>query len=240
MITIHNLSKQYNQTYALRNLSLSFNSQETVAIIGASGSGKSTLLRCITFLEPPTEGTIEINRITLNHRNRNLLCQKIGMVFQSFNLFNHMSVIDNLIYAPLKLSNLNKKDLVDKAHNLLEQFKLKSKFADMPIDLSGGQKQRAAICRALMNDPEVLLFDEPTSALDPENIKDIIEIITSLKHKITVIAVTHHLKFAKAIADRIIFMDKGLALADQVASEFFIKPKSQRAKLFLENVGDLM
>ncbi|MCC8417842.1 MAG: amino acid ABC transporter ATP-binding protein [Rickettsia endosymbiont of Bryobia graminum] len=240
MIIIDKLSKCYGKNYALKEIDLKFEKKETTAIIGSSGSGKSTLLRIMNGLEASTTGHVIINDKKLNHRNKRKLCLKIGVVFQSFNLFSHLNVLDNLIYAPINVLKMKQPIAVDKAEKLLEQFGLKQKINSFPINLSGGQKQRVAICRALMMDPEIILFDEPTSALDPENIKDIIEIISLLKNKMTMIVVTHHIKFAKFIADRVIFMDHGQMLADQVASEFFKKPKSHRARLFLENIGDLM
>ncbi|KAJ6644945.1 hypothetical protein Bhyg_00140, partial [Pseudolycoriella hygida] len=214
-IVIDKVSKCYNKTYALKTVSLEFKQRETIAIIGSSGSGKSTLLRIINGLEPPTSG-------------------------YGFNLFPHFNVQDNLTYAPINVLKMKPETAIAKAEKLLEQFNLQQKITSFTANLSGGQKQRVAICRALMMDPEIVLFDEPTSALDPENIKDIIEIIALLKDSVTMIVVTHHLKFAKAIADRIIFMDHGQILADQSNAEFFAQPKSHRARLFLENIGDLM
>lgn len=240
MIIIDNVSKRYGKNYALKEINLKFEKKETVAIIGSSGSGKSTLLRIINGLETPTSGHTLINNKKLTHKNKRKLCLKIGMVFQSFNLFSHLTVLDNLIYAPINVLGMKKPVTLATAEKLLEQFGLTQKIFSFPVNLSGGQKQRVAICRALMMDPKIILFDEPTSALDPENIKDIIEIISLLKTEMTMIVVTHHIKFAKSIADRVIFMDHGQMLADQAATEFFEKPKSHRARLFLENIGDLM
>lgn len=240
MIIIDKVSKNYGKIYASKNINLEFNKKETTAIIGSSGSGKSTLLRLMNGLESPTTGHILINGKKLTKKNKRKLCLKIGMVFQAFNLFPHLNIQDNLIYAPINVLGVNQLAAIAEAEKLLTQFGLKQKVSDFPVNLSGGQKQRAAICRSLMMNPEIMLFDEPTSALDPENIKDIIEIISLLKNKMTMIVVTHHLKFAKAIADRIIFMDHGQVLADQPAIEFFTKPASHRARLFLENIGDLM
>lgn len=241
MIKLENVTKTFDDGHdAIKNINLTFDKKETVVVIGASGSGKSTLLRCINNLENPTSGNVWINNTKLTRRNRSKLCFKIGMVFQQFNLFPHMSVLENLIYSPLNVLRKNKLDINDKANKLLEKFGILEKANSMPRDLSGGQKQRVAICRALMMDPEIMLFDEPTSALDPEIVKDIIQIIDDLKHQMHMIVITHHIKFARVIADRIIFMDKGLVLADQPADEFFSKPNSHRARLFLENVGDLM
>lgn len=240
MILIDKVSKCYSKIAVLKEINLEFNKQEIIAIIGSSGSGKSTLLRIMNGLETPTTGEVSIHGQKLTRQNKRQLGLKIGMVFQVFNLFPHFNVQDNLIYAPINVLKLEPEMAIAKAEKLLEQFGLKQKAASFPANLSGGQKQRVAIVRALMMNPEIMLFDEPTSALDPENIKDIIEIIISLKSQLTMIIVTHHLKFAKAIADRIIFMDHGQVLLDQPAAEFFEKPKSHRAKLFLDNIGDLM
>lgn len=240
MIRLEKLSKKYGKHYAIKDINLHFKSQETVAIIGPSGSGKSTLLRCISDLEEPSNGQVFIKNEKLTVRNRRKLYLKIGMVFQNFNLFPNMNVKENLTYGPINVLKMAKSNAESKAKELLEDFNLGNKFMSSISSLSGGQKQRVAICRALMMDPDTILFDEPTSALDPEVIKDIIEVITLLKSQVTMIVVTHHLKFAKAIADRIIFMDHGLVLADQSVTDFFAKPSSHRARLFLENIGDLI
>jgi polar amino acid transport system ATP-binding protein len=240
MIILDKVSRNYGKTYAIKDISLEFKKKETIAIIGSSGSGKSTLLRIINALEVPTSGHVLIDDKKLTQENKRKLCIKIGMVFQAFNLFPHLNVQDNLIYAPVNILGMKQMAAIAKAEKLLEQFGLKQRITAFPVNLSGGQKQRVAICRALMMNPEIMLFDEPTSALDPENIKGIIEIISLFKGQMTMIVVTHHIKFAKVIADRIIFMNHGQVLADQPAVEFFEKLKSHRARLFLENVGDLM
>lgn len=240
MIKLENISKKYDKTFAVKDVSIEFKSGETVAIIGSSGSGKSTLLRCINRLEQPTSGNVLIDNEKLTAKTARKLGLKIGMVFQNFNLFPHLNVRDNLTYAPLNVLKISKKTADERAENLLGQFGLQQKLLAYPTGLSGGQKQRVAICRALMMEPKIMLFDEPTSALDPEVIKDVIDAIAQLKSQMTIIVVTHHLKFAKAIADRIIFMDHGIILADQKADDFFEKPSSHRARLFLENIGDLL
>ncbi|WP_375358686.1 amino acid ABC transporter ATP-binding protein [Candidatus Tisiphia endosymbiont of Neophilaenus lineatus] len=240
MIILDKVSRNYGKTYAVKDISLEFKKKETIAIIGSSGSGKSTLLRIINALEVPTSGHVLIDDKKLTQKNKRKLCLKIGMVFQAFNLFPHLNVQDNLIYAPVNILGMKQMAAIAKAEKLLKQFGLRQRITAFPVNLSGGQKQRVAICRALMMNPEIMLFDEPTSALDPENIKDIIEIISLLKSQMTMIVVTHHIKFAKAIADRIIFMNHGQVLVDQPAVEFFEKSKSHRARLFLENIGDLM
>lgn len=240
MIVLENVSKKFDDYEAISNINLVFDKRETVVVLGSSGSGKSTLLRCINHLETPTTGSVLIDGKKLTKRNRGKLCFKIGMVFQQFNLFPHMTVLENLVYGPINVIKTKKKETEEKAKNLLKQFGVLKKAKAYPADLSGGQKQRVAIARALMMDPEIMLFDEPTSALDPEVVKDIIEIISQLKDQMTMIVITHHIKFAKVIADRIIFMDHGKILADQPANDFFQKPKSHRARLFLDNVGDLV
>ncbi len=240
MIVLENVSKTFDGQHAITDINLVFDKRETVVIIGSSGSGKSTLVRCINNLENPTNGSVLIDGKKLTRRNRGKLCFKIGMVFQQFHLFPHMNVLDNLTYGPINVIKLSKKKSEEKAILLLKQFGILEKIYSDPSELSGGQKQRVAIVRALMMDPEVMLFDEPTSALDPEVVKDVIEIIAQLKNQMTMIVITHHIKFAKIIADRIVFMDKGKILADQPADSFFNKPSSHRARLFLENVGDLI
>lgn len=240
MMVLDKVSKRYQKVHAVKDVNLVFDKNETTAIIGPSGSGKSTLLRMMNGLDVPTTGQVLINGKKLSQKNKMQLCLKIGMVFQSFNLFSHLNVQDNLIYAPINVLQMNRMQAIDKAEKLLEQFGLKQKNTSFPVNLSGGQKQRVAICRALMMDPEVMLFDEPTSALDSENIKDIVEIISLLKKSMTMIVVTHHIKFARVISERIVFMDHGMVLADQPKDQFFENPKSHRARLFLENIGDLV
>lgn len=240
MIKLEKISKKYGKSFAIKDIDLEFKHGETVAIIGPSGSGKSTLMRCINRLEEPTSGKVFINDEKLTSRNRHKLCLKIGMVFQHFNLFPHMNVRDNLIYGSTCVLGTSKADAEQEAAKLLAKFGLEDKLFERPANLSGGQKQRIAIARALMMHPELMLFDEPTSALDPEVIKDVIEAILLLKKQITMLIVTHHIKFARKVADRIIFMDQAMVLCDQPTDEFFVKPKSHRARLFLENIGDLL
>lgn len=240
MIVLENVTKKFGNIPALKNVNLVFDKKEVVVLTGSSGSGKSTLIRCVNSLEDPTSGVIKINGQKLDRSNRGKLCSKIGMVFQQFNLFPHMSVIDNLTYSPIKVLSKSRHEIVARANELLKNFGMLEKANNMPKDLSGGQKQRIAICRTLMMNPEIIFFDEPTSALDIETIQDIIKIIKELKNKITMVIITHHIKFAKIVADRIIFMDRGLVLADQNAKEFFKKPESHRARLFLANIKDLI
>ena len=238
MILVENLAKKYSGHYAVKNINFKVDKQETVAIVGPSGSGKSTLLRCINHLEEPSSGNIIIDGQKLTSKSSNKLRLKIGMVFQHFNLFPHMNVLENLIYSPCKVRRMKEELAKEKAIALLEKFGLSNKSHFMPNNLSGGQKQRVSISRAIMMDPEIMLFDEPTSALDPEVIGDVAEAILLLKSEMTIIVVTHHIKFARAVADRIIFMDQGQVLCDQPRDEFFEKPKSQRARLFLNKVSE--
>ncbi|ABV75567.1 Glutamine ABC transporter ATP-binding protein [Rickettsia akari str. Hartford] len=240
MIILEKVCKRYGKNYAIKNINLSFTTKETTVIIGPSGSGKTTLLRILNNLAEPSSGTCLVDEKKLLPKDRRKLCLKVGMVFQNFNLFPHLTVGANLIYTPVNVLKLPKEQAIAMAKELLAKFKLTQKFDSYPASLSGGQKQRIAIARALMMKPEILLFDEPTSSLDPENIKDVIENINLLKDQMSMVVVTHHLKFAKLIADRIIFMDQGQILANQPAEEFFKKPASHRARLFLENIGDLM
>lgn len=238
MIVIENLEKKYAGHYAIKNVNFKIDEKETLAIVGPSGSGKSTLLRCINRIEEPSGGNVVIDGQKITSRTSNLLRLKLGLVFQNFNLFPHMDVMQNLIYGPRTVKKLSESAAKEKALLLLEKFGLAEKAHFMPGGLSGGQKQRIAIARALMMDPEIVMFDEPTSALDPEVIQDVVDAILLLKNDMTIIVVTHHIKFAKAIADRIIFMDQGQILCDQSKDDFFIKPKSQRARLFMEKVSD--
>lgn len=240
MIILEKVCKRYGKNYGIRNIDLNFTKKETTVIIGPSGSGKTTLLRVLNNLEEPSSGTLLVDGKKLLSKDRRKLRLKVGMIFQNFNLFPHLTVGDNLIYTPVNIVKIPIDKAVVQAKELLKKFKLSHKFNSYPANLSGGQKQRIAIARALMMKPEILLFDEPTSALDPENIKDVIENINLLKDQMSMVVVTHHLKFAKLIADRVIFMDQGQVLADQPSQEFFNKPASHRARLFLENIGDLM
>lgn len=240
MIKLTNVTKKFSNYYALQNINLTVDKHETVVIIGASGSGKSTLLRTINYLEVPTSGSVFIHGTKLTHKNHHTLCYKIGMVFQQFHLFPHMTVLQNLTYGPRNVLNEKMVNIIKKAQDLLSTFGIEDKLNSAPNDLSGGQKQKVAICRTLMMNPDVILFDEPTSALDPEVIKDVIQIIKNLQNQMTMVVITHQIKFAKIIANRIIFMDKGCIVADQPAREFFIRPRSPRARSFLTNIQSLI
>lgn len=234
MVVLENISKSFATHVVLNKVSIRFDKKEITTIIGPSGSGKTTLLRCINKLESPDSGNIFIDGKKITTKN---LMLKIGMVFQGFHLFPHMNILDNLIYAPIHILAMKKNAAIKRAHELIQMFRLEKYYKQYPLLLSGGQKQRVAICRALMMSPDVILFDEPTSALDPESVKEMVDVIHLLKNTMIVIIVTHHIIFAKAVSDRVVFIDHGEILSDQNASEFFLSPQSDRAKLFLENVG---
>ncbi len=238
MIELKGVCKKFDGKVALKDASCIFDRKKVTTIIGPSGSGKTTLIRSINLLEKPDKGEIFLDNEKILKTHENKIRKKIGMVFQSFNLFPHMNVLENLVFAPINVNKLNKKTAEDKAMNLLKRLNIDDKKQNLPANLSGGQKQRVAIARALMMDPEIIIFDEPTSALDPESIKDLVRIIEDLKKSLTIIIVTHHVSFAKKIADHVIFMDKGIILADQKADEFFNSPSSVRAQIYLETVGE--
>ncbi|MCC2646107.1 MAG: peptide transporter ATP-binding protein [Rickettsiaceae bacterium] len=240
MIKLVKLSKKFGSNQALKEVTLEIKKNDIVAIIGPSGSGKSTLLRCINRLDNPTSGEVYISDKKANKKNIRLICQKIGMVFQNFNLFPHFSVLENLTYGPINLNGLKTEDANQKALELLKTMNLEDKANYKPSSLSGGQKQRIAIARALMMDPEVILFDEPTSALDLEIIKDLISIIEALRaQNITMLIVTHHIGFAKKVSNKIIFMEQGHVLDYMDTNLFFDNPKSHRARLFLESINGI-
>ncbi len=234
-----NVSKSFGALTVLRNVSLEVAKGEVVAIIGPSGSGKSTLLRCINLLERPTRGQVFVGGVELTHPKANVMKvrQNIGMVFQHFHLFPHLRVIDNLTYAPVTVKGLPKDEARAKAMDLLRRVGLEDKAEVYPATLSGGQKQRVAIARALAMEPEVMLFDEPTSALDPEMVKEVLEVIRSLAHTgITMAIVTHEMGFAREVADRICFLDGGQLIEQAPPAEFFSRPRSERARAFLEKI----
>ena len=237
MIKITNLKKTFHNKSILVDINLSVSQGEVVVIIGPSGSGKSTLLRCINLLELPDSGTIELNKEIVTLNNIRKIRQKVGMVFQHFNLFPHMTVLQNIIYAPMKVLGISIKDAKKRARGLLQQVGLSNFENSFPGKLSGGQKQRVAIARALAMHPQVILFDEPTSSLDPEMVKEVLQVLESLAHTgITMVIVTHEMKFAEKISDRILFIDHGKIIEDAVPEEFFAKPKSIRAKEFLSKI----
>lgn len=239
MIKVNDLHKSFGEVEVLKGIDLEVNSGEVVAIIGPSGSGKSTLLRCLNLLETPTSGEIifEGNQLTAKGTNINKLRQKMGMVFQSFNLFPHKTVIENLMLAPSLLNKGDKAALKAKGLELLDKVGLQDRAEHYPSQLSGGQKQRVAIARALAMNPDVMLFDEPTSALDPEVVGDVLQVMKKLALEgMTMVVVTHEMGFAREVADRVIFMDKGVVQEEGAPSEIFTNPKNERTKSFLSKV----
>lgn len=239
MIKIEKLCKNYDKLEVLKGIDAQVNKGDIIAIIGPSGSGKSTFLRCINKLEEPTSGHIYIKNQDIMSYNTdiNLIRQKVGMVFQHFNLFPHKTVMENLTLAPMKLKNLSQEEAEKKAFILLEKVGLKDKASAYPNQLSGGQKQRIAIARALAMEPEVMLFDEPTSALDPEMIKEVLDVMRELAQEgMTMLIVTHEMGFAKNVANRIFFMDRGTILEDTTPTELFSNPKHERTQEFLNKV----
>ena len=241
IIETKDLKKHYNghKIKALDGVDLSVAKGEVVVIIGPSGSGKSTYLRSLNLLEMPTEGTITFNgvNITDKHVNINRHRQKMGMVFQHFNLFPHMTVLKNLTIAPMKLLNMSKVEAEERAMNLLARVGLEDRADAYPAMLSGGQKQRIAIIRALAMQPDVMLFDEPTSALDPEMVGEVLDLMKELAHAgMTMVVVTHEMGFAREVADRIIFMADGVIVEEGSPEELFGNPKSPRLQQFLQKV----
>ncbi len=234
MIKVENLSKSFDKKQVLTNVSFDVKPGEIVALVGSSGSGKTTLLRCLNKLESFECGSVHISQTQINLMppQKVAIDLKVGMIFQSFHLFEHKTIIQNLTYAPSK----QKKDVTNRAHELLEKFNLIHLKDNYPSSLSGGQKQRVAILRALLLDPQILLFDEPTSALDPENVSDVVSLIKDLGQMgITMIIVSHELNFIKNAASRILFLDQGKVIEDDNVSDFFKLPKTQRAKDFLSH-----
>ena len=236
LLTINNVVKRFDDTTILDGISFSVKKSEVIVIVGPSGCGKSTLLRCINALEPIQEGSITLDGdvIERNSKTLPLLRQRIGMVFQSYDLFPHLTVLDNVLLAPCKVQKRDKEEVKQEAMSLLERVGLKEKAKSYPRELSGGQKQRVAIVRALCRHPEILLFDEVTAALDPEMVREVLDVMLDLaKQGRTMLIVTHEMQFARAIADRIIFLDNGKIVEEATPDEFFDNPKTERAKQFL-------
>lgn len=239
MITVKGLHKKFGQLHILKGIDLEISKGEVVVVIGPSGSGKSTLLRCLNLLEVPTEGEIsfEGESITTKGYNINKTREKMGMVFQQFNLFPHKKVIDNITLAPVRVKKLDKTKAEQQAMELLRTVGLEEKRDAYPSQLSGGQKQRIAIARALAMEPHVMLFDEPTSALDPEMVGEVLDVMKKLAEKgMTMVIVTHEMGFAREVGDRILFMDQGGIIEQGTPQEVFGAPKHQRTQDFLSKV----
>lgn len=239
MIYVNNLEKSFGKNNVLKGVNEHIKKGEVVVVIGPSGSGKSTFLRCLNLLEEPTGGEIifEGKNITDKKVNINKLREKMGMVFQQFNLFPHKTVLENITIAPIKVKKMKKSDAEAKAIRLLEKVGLENKKDAYPTQLSGGQKQRIAIARALAMEPDVMLFDEPTSALDPEMVGEVLNVMKDLASEgMTMVVVTHEMGFAKEVGDRIVFMDGGNILESGKPEEFFANPKNERTKEFLSKV----
>ena len=236
MLSVKHLKKSFGKNTVLKDISFEVNAGDIIAIVGPSGSGKSTLLRCLNMIETPSGGKIVFESTNLVDKNTNLplIREKIGMVFQQFNLFNHLSVLDNLMLAPVKLKVMGEGSAKRKAMMLLDEIDLKDKSLSYPSSLSGGQKQRVAIIRTLMMDPDIILFDEPTSALDPEMVGDVLDLIKKVANENkTMIIVSHEMNFVKSIANRILFLENGKILFDGSNKEFF-NSKNERIKMFLQ------
>ncbi|MBF2087190.1 amino acid ABC transporter ATP-binding protein [Thermoleptolyngbya sp. C42_A2020_037] len=239
MIRVEFLTKSFGKLDVLKDISTEIKDGEVVAVIGPSGSGKSTFLRCLNLLETPTRGRIYINNVEVTDPKCDIqkVRQNVGMVFQHFNLFPHMTVLENLTYAPRKVKGVSKAQAEEKGMELLERVGLAEKAGVYPSRLSGGQKQRVAIVRALAMEPEYMLFDEPTSALDPEMVKEVLDVMKSLAQTgITMAIVTHEMGFARDVADRVLFLEGGKIAEDAPPDVFFSTPKSARAQQFLEKV----
>lgn len=246
MITVENLKKKFGDQVVLESINFSVNKGEVVCLVGASGSGKTTLLRCLNLLEEPSEGTLKIGDKKVEFGKQKLTKEDIkeirqysGMVFQSFNLFPHKTLMDNIIEAPITVQKRNKKEVLVEANEILEKVGLIEHKDKYPDALSGGQQQRAAIARSLMMHPEVLLFDEPTSALDPQLVREVLKVIEELaKEGQTMVIVTHEMNFARRIANRALFMDAGYILEEGPAEKVLINPKEERTREFLALLED--
>ncbi len=238
MIDIKDLRKSFKDHEVLKGINLHINPKEVVVIIGPSGSGKSTLLRCMNMLEEPTSGKVVVDGIELNgEANINKAREEIGMVFQRFNLFPHMTVLQNITLAPMKVRKISKEEAEKTAMELLTQVGLADKADEYPPQLSGGQQQRVAIARALAMKPKVMLFDEPTSALDPEMVKEVLDVMKSLADKgMTMAIVTHEMGFAREVGDRLLFVDEGQIIEQGPPKDVFDNPKEERTKLFFSKI----
>jgi len=239
IIKIQKVNKWFGDFQVLKNIDLEVEKNKKIVVCGPSGSGKSTLIRCINRLEEHQEGTIIVDGTELSEDTKNIetIRAEVGMVFQQFNLFPHLSIVDNCTLAPIWVKKMAKKDAEDLAMKQLEKVQIVDQAKKYPGQLSGGQQQRCAIARALCMEPKIMLFDEPTSALDPEMIKEVLDAMVNLaKAGMTMIVVTHEMGFAKEVADEVIFMDEGMIVEKAVTKEFFANPKSDRTKLFLSQI----
>ena len=239
LIHVENLGKSFGSLKVLQGINVDIYKGDVVCVVGPSGSGKSTFLRCLNLLEEPTEGHIFFEGVDITDKatNIDLHRQKMGMVFQQFNLFPHMNIMKNLTIAPMKLQGKTEKEAAEQATALLERVRLADRAAAYPSQLSGGQKQRIAIVRALCMKPDVMLFDEPTSALDPEMVGEVLTVMRDLaKEKMTMVVVTHEMGFAREVANRVMFMDEGKFMEEAAPQEFFSNPKNERLKSFLSKV----
>ena len=238
-IQIKGLNKRFGSYQALKDIDLDVSHGERIVICGPSGSGKSTLIRCINSLEHHDSGQITVDNITLNHSRASIAAigAEVGMVFQQFNLFPHLSVLQNLTLGPIKVRGLSRADAEARAMRILERVQIPEQAQKRPRELSGGQQQRVAIARSLCMEPKIMLFDEPTSALDPEMISEVLDVIIDLAEEgMTMIVVTHEMGFARRAADRMVFMDKGEIIEIGTPKDFFEAPKTQRCKTFLDQI----
>jgi ABC-type polar amino acid transport system ATPase subunit len=239
LISVKNLEKKFNGVTALKSVSADIKKGEVVVMIGPSGSGKSTFLRCLNLLEMPTSGTITFNGVDITDKNVNINIhrQKMGMVFQHFNLFPHMTILKNMIIAPMKLQKKSEEEATAEAMKLLERVGLANRAQAYPSQLSGGQKQRIAIVRALCMKPDVMLFDEPTSALDPEMVGEVLDVMKELADdNMTMVVVTHEMGFAREVGDRVFFLEDGIIMEQGTPDDIFNHPKTERLKSFLAKV----
>ena len=238
IINMNKIDKYFDNFHVLKDINFSVNKGEIVVVCGPSGSGKSTLIRCINGLEEIDTGELFVDNLNIeDKKSLKIIRQNVGMVFQHFNLFPHLTILENITIAQKLVKNTSNEESEKMAVDLLNKVKLEDKINAYPADLSGGQKQRVAIARSLAMKPKILLFDEPTSALDPETIGDVLSVMKNLaKENYTIVCVTHEMGFAKEVGDRIVFMDEGKIIEENSPNEFFENPKSQRAKLFLNEI----
>lgn len=239
LLQVRGLKKHFGHLEVLRGIDIDIHKGEVVAVIGPSGSGKSTFIRCLNRLEEPTAGEVIFEGQQINTKKADIdkIRQKIGMVFQNFNLFSNMTIMQNITAAPINVKKIPKDQAEERALNLLDRVGLKDKAAEYPVRLSGGQRQRVAIARALAMDPDILLFDEPTSALDPEMVGEVLNVMKELAEDgMTMIVVTHEMGFAREVSDRVIFIDQGVIQEENEPKEFFANPKNPRLKDFLNKV----